>query len=299
MQARLAALDDAVDRARDRTLGVCVVCHEDVEPGRLEMDYTSCVCLDHLSPAERRRLEAELELSARLQQALLPQQVPAIPGLDLAVFSRPAAIVGGDYFDFYRFRDGAHGLVIGDAVGHGVSAGLLITYLLSALRLLVPDHEAPADVLERLNGIFTHSIHLTSFVTLFLARFDARSARLTYSSAGHNPPLLFRPRARGDEAVSWLDPTGAAIGLVDDLGYGEATVTLRPGELLLLYTDGVTEATDPQGEEFGRQRLADVVWERPDHPAQALVRAVRERLEAFTGGRPPVDDTTIVAYRVG
>jgi len=106
-----------LDKTADGTLGLCKICHEYIETGLLEMDYTANVCLTHLSEEEMRRLEAELELSQVVQRALLPQQVPAIPGMDLAVFSRPAQIIGGDYFDFLRFRDGAHGLAVADVAG--------------------------------------------------------------------------------------------------------------------------------------------------------------------------------------
>ena len=150
VQISLQVIDANLAKAAEGTLGLCRVCHDYVDTRLLEMDYTACVCLDHFSDQERRRLEAELELSQTVQKALLPQHMPAIPGLDLAVFSRPAQIVGGDYFDFFRFRDGAHGLAIADVAGHGVAAGLLMASLQTALRTLVPESDSPADVLQRL-----------------------------------------------------------------------------------------------------------------------------------------------------
>jgi sigma-B regulation protein RsbU (phosphoserine phosphatase) len=276
---------------------LCEVCHDHIEPSRLEMDYTTCVCLDHLSAAEKSRLESELELSTKVQQALLPQQAPEITGLELAAFSRPAEIVGGDYFDFFRFRDGAHGLVIGDVAGHGMSTSLLMASLQASLQTLVLDHEAPAEVMRRLNRLFYHNIRMTSFVTLFLARFDSQINILTYCNAGHNPPLLFRTQSSGKEPLSWLSPTGAAIGLVDEFQFGTETVTLAPGDVLLLYTDGVTEAMNPQEEEFGQERLAKLVRRGSQWSAQELVREVRHHLQEFTHGQPPADDTTMIAWR--
>jgi sigma-B regulation protein RsbU (phosphoserine phosphatase) len=297
VDARLHILDAAIEKTENQTLGLCEVCNDYIEPSRLEMDYTCCVCLDHLSSEEKSRLEFELELSTKVQQALLPQQMPQIPRLDLAAFSRPAEIVGGDYFDFFRFREEAHGLVIGDVMGHGMSASLLMASLQASLRTLVSDHEAPTEVVRRLNLLFCHNIHLSKFVTLFLARFDPQTLSLTYCNAGHNPPLLFRDRSNGKQPLSWLPPTGAAIGLVAEPQFGAETVTLAPGDILMLYTDGVTEATNPQKEEFGQERLAELVRESSDWSAQELVREVRHRLEQFTHGRPLSDDTTIVACK--
>jgi sigma-B regulation protein RsbU (phosphoserine phosphatase) len=261
------------------------------------MDYTCCVCLDHLSAEDRNRLESELELATKVQLALLPQQVPEIPGLELAVFSRPAEIVGGDYFDFFRFRDEAHGLVVGDVVGHGLSASLLMAGLQASLRTLVSDHEAPVDVVRRLNLLFCHNVRMTTFVTLFVARFDSHTRKLTYCSAGHNPPLLFRSQSNGKEPLSWLRPTGAAIGLVEEFQFGTEDVTLAPGDVLLLYTDGVTEAVNAREEQFGQERLSELVRRGSRRSAQELVREVRHRLQEFTYGQALADDATIIACK--
>lgn len=297
IEAHLQVLDAAIEKAEDQTLGRCKVCGDYVEPDRLVMDYTCCVCLDHLSAEEKDRLEFELELSSKVQQALLPQQVPEIPGLEVAAFSRPAEIVGGDYFDFIRFGDGAQGLVIGDVAGHGMSASLLMASLQATLRTLAPDHGNPAKVIERLNQLFSHNIQMTSFVTLFLARFDSATNGLTYSNAGHNPPLLHTQR-NGEELLSWLPPTGAAIGLVEEFQFEAETVNLLPGDVLVLYTDGITEAMDPQGEEFGRERLAELVRQGSGWTAQELVWNVRQRLQEFTQGQPLADDTTLIVGKV-
>jgi sigma-B regulation protein RsbU (phosphoserine phosphatase) len=297
-QARLQVLDTALAKAEDETLGLCEVCHEPVETSYLEMDYTACVCLDHLSGEERRRLEYELELSQKVQQALLPQQVPDIPGVELAAFSRPAQIVGGDYFDFFCFRDNSHGLVIGDVAGHGMSASLLMASLQASLRTMMPENDSPLEVVERLNSLFYHNIRLSNFVTFFLGRFEPETRRLTYCNAGHNPPLLYHPQQNGRESISWLQPTGAAIGLVDDFQFGLETVTLAPGDILLLYTDGVTEAFSPQEEEFGSERLAEVISQASALSAPDIMGEVRRRLQQFTNGRPLADDTTLVVCKI-
>lgn len=294
VQARLTALDTAIVKVEDKTLGVCQVCHEYVDPELLEMDYTACVCLDHYSDEERRRLEDDLELSQKIQRALLPQSAPNIPGLELAVFSRPAQIVGGDYFDFFQFSDGSHGLAIADVAGHGMAASMLVASVQTALRTLAPTTNSPAEVLAHLNRFFYHNIHVTTFVTIFLARFDPSSRSLTYSSAGHNPPLW----ANHQRPFSWLRPTGPAVGLVEDFQIRTETVTLAPGDTLLLYTDGVTEATNPGDEQFGVERLAAVVQRETGSTPKTLVQALRQELQTFTNGQTLADDTTVVVARI-
>ena len=298
VRAHLRHLDEAVERADSQVLGLCEVCHEPVNTGLLQMDYACCVCLEHLSDAERQKLEFELELSTKVQQALLPQQAIDIPGMEVAAFSRPATIVGGDYFDFYRFRDGAYGLLIADVAGHGMSASLIMASLQASLRILVPDYDDPADVIRRLNGLFYRNINMTNFVSLFLAHFDPLTNQLVYCNAGHNPPLLYRPQPDGRSSFTWLQPTGAAIGLVEEVEFGTAAVSLIPGDLLLLYTDGITEATNLRHEEFGQEQLSTLVAEASDLAVQDLVQQVRSGLLEFTQEQPLADDTTIVAYRV-
>lgn len=298
LQAHLRTLDTAIAQAKDHTLGRCHVCQETVDPELLEMDYTSCVCLDHFSEAEQRLLEADLELAQKVQKALLPQHAPTIPGLELAIFSRPAQIVGGDYFDFFHFADGTHGLAIADVAGHGMSASLLMASLQTALRTLVPTTDSPVEVLRHLNRFFCHNVHFTTFVTLFLACFDPATRTLTYGNAGHNPPLLYCRQARNSDSVTWLQPTGAAIGLIEEFQINTETVTLTQGDILLLYTDGVTEAMDGAEDQFGRERLADLVRREAGLPIKDLVQAIRQEVQAFTGDQPLADDTTIVVGKV-
>jgi len=297
VRAHVQVVDSALQRAEDGTLGLCEVCHEYLGAEQLLLDYTACVCIDHFSEEQTRELESELELSQIVQRSLLPHTVPDIPGLDLAVFSRPAQILGGDWFDFFQFQDGAHGLAIADVVGHGVSASLLMASVLTALRALVPESVWPSEVLQRVNRFFLHNIQLTTFVTMFLGRFDPQSRTLTYCNAGHNPPLVLR-KNDGADSVSWLRPTGAAIGLVEEPGISSESITLAAGDTLLLYTDGITEALDTQGEEFGRGRLAELVQQEADMSARQLVEALRHGLQEFTRGRPLADDATIVACRI-
>jgi len=298
VHTHLLVLDAALAKAEDNTLGLCEVCHDYVEASRLEMDYTACVCIDHLADEEKRRLESDLELSQKVQQALLPQQVPDIPGLELAAFSQPAHIVGGDYFDFFHFRDNTHGLVIADVVDKGMAASLLMASLQASLRILVAESDSPAEVAQRLNSLFIHNIRLTQFVTLFLGRYDHATRTLQYCNAGHNPPLVYRTQPGGSDHIQWLQPTGAAIGLVEEFQFKDNTIALCSGDTLLLYTDGVPEARSPADEEFTPTRLVDFMRQSTDHAAAEIVRDLRRVLQDFTQGRPLTDDTTIVVGRL-
>lgn len=296
VREHLEVLNTAVAKAEEQTLGLCTVCDDYIEMSRLEVDYTACVCIDHYTPDQKRKLEGELELSQKVQKALLPQEVPSVPGLEVAAFSQPARIVGGDYFDFFRFKDNTPGLVIADVMGHGVAASLLMASLQASLRILVTEDDCPGNVAKRLNHLFCHNINLTKFVTLFLTRYEPDSRTLNYCNAGHNPPLLFL-RNQADP-ISWLQPSGAAIGLVENFQFEARNVQVNPGDLLLLYTDGVTEARNPKEEEFGPDRLAEILSRQPDLSARELVAAVRRNLQEFTNGQPLEDDTTIVAVKV-
>lgn len=295
--SHLHLIDEAIEKTSTQTLGLCTVCHDYVGTDLLEMDYTYCVCLDHLSPAEARQLEAELELAQTVQRSLLPQHPPQIPGMEMAAFSRPAQIVGGDYFDFLDFLDGSHGLAIADVAGHGVSASLQMASLQTALHTLVPVSDSPASVMQRINHLYQHNINFSSFVTLFLGMLDFKARTLTYSNAGHNPPFLFHPNGHTKLGTSWLEPTGPAIGLLEGSDFQVRTIPLHPGDILILYTDGVTEATNPQHEQFGQQRLAAFVQAEWTQPPKELTRALRSRIEDFSAGQPLADDTTIVALK--
>jgi sigma-B regulation protein RsbU (phosphoserine phosphatase) len=294
-QNHLHVIEASLEKIEDNTLGVCIVCQGHVDARLLEMDYTAMVCLDHYSDEERRRLEAELELSQVVQRALLPQRVPSIRGVEVAAFSRPSEIIGGDYFDFFQFRDGTHGLVIADVSGHGVSAAMLMSSLQTAIRTLAPDADSPAEILERINRFYIHNVHFTTFVTVFLARFDPTTLTLTYVNAGHNPPAVRRSL---NSEVAWLKPTAPAIGLAEDFHARMESIGFSAGDSLLLYTDGVTEVLNIDNEEFGQQRLAELVNQNADRPAPDLLQAVRQAVSAFGDDRPLMDDVTMVALRI-
>jgi sigma-B regulation protein RsbU (phosphoserine phosphatase) len=296
VQKHLAVLHQTLEKAENENLGICEICHANVDQSILEIDYTATICLDHLTENQRRQLEAELEFSSVVQRALLPIQAPDIPHMEVGAFSRPAQIVGGDYFDFFRFKSGAYGIVIADVMGHGIAASLIMSSLQTALKTLAAETDSVVEVIRRINRYYLHNINLTTFVTVFLGKFDPSKGQLTYVNAGHNPPLLFHQN--GASSLSWLAPTGAAIGVMEEYRVRSKRVTLKPEDVLLLYTDGVTELTNPAQEYFGPERLAGRLTANARLSPQELVSTLRKELDEFHGSGAPSDDVTLVAARV-
>lgn len=293
VESHLETVEKSIEAAEEGSLGMCEVCHEPVEPRLLEVDYTACVCLSHLSPQQMSQLESELELASTVQQALLPQEIPSIPGLDIAAYSRPAQYVGGDYFDFIHFRPDMPGLMIADIAGHGISASLQMASIQSLSRALIPTSDSPEQAIARIHSLFVHNINFTTFVTLFMAAYDPSSRMLTYANGGHNPPLVVRshdPRL----SVDFLEPTGPAVGLIEDATYKQSEIQLGKGDLFLMYTDGVIEATAPDGSMFGTERLVSVARSLAHLPALEVARGIRESLDSFIQGKPLEDDVTFV-----
>jgi len=295
VRERLQVVDESLEKIQDGTFGICEICHEQVDDALLQMDYTSTVCLGHYTEEELRQLESELELSQVVQRGLLPQQAPSIPGLAVAAFSRPAQIVSGDYFDFVQVRDGAHGIVMADVSGHGVSAGMLMSSLQTAFHTLVPTADSPLDVLERINHLYAHNIKFTTFVTVFFGRLEPDTRMFTYGSAGHNSAYLYRA-ATGEEVL--LPPTGPAIGLMEGFHVRSERVQLSRGDTLVLYTDGVTEAMNAEGAQLGLNGLAEVIREHNALSPEQIIQKILQRLATFTDGSPLADDVTLVAARV-
>jgi phosphoserine phosphatase RsbU/P len=295
VEGHLHVIDDSLEKIKEGTFGICEVCHEAVDRELLQMDYTSAVCLGHFSDEELRQLESELELSQFIQRGLLPQQVPSIEGMNIAAFSRPAQIVGGDYFDFVDFKDGKHGLVMADVSGHGVSAGMFMSSLQTAFHTLVPEANSPLDVLERINRLYIHNINFATFVTIFFGKYDPQTRILSYANAGHNSVYLYRVATNQE---IWLRPTGPAIGVMDGFTIRSEDVRLEPGDILLLYTDGITEAINQQGTFWGEDRLADIIRQNANSSAEQLIQKILQALKDHTDGSPLADDVTLMISRV-
>jgi sigma-B regulation protein RsbU (phosphoserine phosphatase) len=291
-------LDESIEKVNTGEIGICKICHEPVETALLEVDYTADVCLSHLSGTEADELQNEIELAQNVQKSLLPQEIPPIPGLDSAAFSRPAQYIGGDYFDFINFEDGSPGLIIADVAGHGVSASLQMAGLQALTRAIIPVSESTAEAVSHIHQLFIHNILFTTFVTLFVGAFDSDTRTLTYCNAGHNPPLVIRRNPDGSLNHQLLKPTGAAIGLIEDSIFRQEKVVLQPGDLLLIYTDGVVEAPNQHNILFGQDRLIDTASELLDLPAREVLSRVRETLTTFVGSNSFPDDTTYIICKI-
>ena len=206
--------------------------------------------------------------------------------------------MGGDYFDFIDFSNGLHGLAIADVAGHGISASLHMAGIQALLRTLVPVNTSPAEVMRQLHKLFIHNIRFETFVTFFIGAFDSSTKTLTFCNAGQQPPLVLLKTNGKKDPAEMLWPTGAAIGLVEEAEFAEKTFELQEEDLLVLYTDGVTEAVNLQNQEFGRERLAMLSREVNNTPVKAIVQRIRRGIEEFSEGKPIADDTTIVICKI-
>ncbi len=248
----------------------------------------------HLQALEKERLEREMSLAAEIQRQILPKGSPDVPGYEVAGWNRPAAQVGGDYYGFLDAGAGRFGVALGDVSGKGMPAALLVSTLHSALRLLAErDGGVGTGFLERLNTHLADSSTANKFVTLFFAQLHPETGELDYLNAGHNPALLLRRDGHLDE----LGSGGVPLGLIRAARFESQRTELSPGDLLCLYSDGITEATAPDDEEFGMDRLGTILSSYRDMPLAELIEAIDGAVTAFAQGHPQADDQTVVLVR--
>jgi serine phosphatase RsbU (regulator of sigma subunit) len=240
----------------------------------------------------RQSIEQELRAARRIQQALLPQCLPQVDGWQITPFYQPAREVGGDFYDFFELEDSRMGLAVGDATGKGIPAALAASATGSMLRAVAQDSGySPGEVLARVNKTLLARIPQNMFVTCFYAILDPKSAILSYANAGHDLPYLWR---RGEAAE--LRARGMPLGLMSGMPYEEKEIALDTGEVALLYSDGLVEAHNPQGEMFGFPRLRALVAKHGEKGA--LGNILLEELYSFVGeGWEQEDDITLVTLR--
>lgn len=242
-------------------------------------------------------VERELQVVASIQRSLLPAELPKVPGLDVAAHYQTSRAAGGDYYDFFPLPSGNYGLLIADVSGHGTPAAVMMA-ITHAIAHSDPRAPCPPSILlERLNRQLTrqYTFRNSTFVTAFYGVYDHETRRLKYASAGHNPPRLKRCV---DQSLHVLEGhPGLPLGVAEDAHYADAELQLQRGDQLVLYTDGITEAFNPDGEMFGTERL-DGVLARCRDTAQGLIQAVLDRVEAFADGRAADDDRTLLVALV-
>jgi serine phosphatase RsbU (regulator of sigma subunit) len=243
---------------------------------------------------QRDEYEHDLTLAAQVQRQVLPKP-PVCPSLELAAAMQTAQLLGGDYYDFFQISDNVVDVVIADVSGHGAAASLLMPSLAVALRLRARELSGPAAIIADLDQVLRQITSTATFVTMFYGRFDQAGKTLEYANGGHNPPLLTRPKT-GKSLP--LDVGGPILGILKDTHFSNTVVTLEEGDILTLFTDGVTEQENESGEEFSTSRLEQVVLNNEAEPASALVSRITEAVSTFAGDKPQVDDLTIVVVKI-
>jgi len=282
---------------------------------RLVADQTAvAIANDELTVELRKkeRLDRELEIGAEIQHQLLPRQCPRICGIDLAARCQTANRVGGDYYDFIPanwdqirakkngFEDcNRWGIAIGDVMGKGVPAGLIMTMLRGMLRAEVLNGHTPARILQNLNHVMYADLENSNrFVTLFYSEYDSETGRLSFSNAAHNPPFLWQATT---QTIQRLDTMGMLIGLDVDTHYENGQVQLSPGDILIYYTDGFTDASNGAGDRFDEERFTKVfqrACQRYDNP-QEILDFLFDQVQAFIGdNRRAEDDMTLIVIKV-
>jgi len=241
-------------------------------------------------------MDRDLQSAGEVQARLFPQTLPPVTGLDYRVFSRPARTVNGDYYDFLPLKDGKLAIALGDVSGKGIPAGLLMASLQGRLQSHAPARgESVAALLRDLNRLMCASMDSRSYVTFFYVVYNSMKPSLTYVNAGHNPPLMFRAGVK--EPVR-LSTGGMVVGLFPEAEYSQETIELEPSDVLICYTDGISEAVNLDGEEFGEERLSRLVARNCERNASGILEELLNELSTFCEGTTPQDDQTALVAKV-
>lgn len=292
----------------DHVIGVLAACRTSSHPRFTEDDFTifrsvaeQCAfalgnSMAHREAEDKRRLEREMQSASEIQRLLLPRKAPALSDFDIAGTSLPARYVSGDYFDYIAVDKNHYGVAIGDVSGKGVAASLIMAMCRSVLRFAARGNLSAASALFKVNRIVCPDIREDKFISLAYVILEKDSDEIAFARAGHDPPLLYRADSGEIEEIN---PPGLALGIdegeVFERVLKDRHLRMKPGDTLLLYTDGVTEAVDLKGLEFGLERLKEALRQHVGHGAKALVSAVREEVLRFMRGHPPHDDITLIA----
>ncbi len=243
--------------------------------------------------AREHRMDKDLQAARKLQSLLLPSEAPEIQGLDIAVGLRPARDITGDLFDFFDYDNGQAMIVFGDSSGKGAAAALYAALVGGLLRSLGRRPRRPADLLRSLNNSLTDRRAEAQYVTLSAMFWDAPSRKLTFANAGGLPPII----CRGDTLLD-LHAEGVPVGLLQGRVYDEMSADLQPGDLVVLTSDGILDAPNEAGEEYGRARLGEIIGRLSHLPVKEIVSSIYNEVEAFAGDTPQFDDQTVLIFRV-
>jgi sigma-B regulation protein RsbU (phosphoserine phosphatase) len=224
---------------------------------------------------------------------MLPDKAPQIPGADLAGYNAACRTVGGDYFDFFQYPNGKVGLTLGDVSGKGMPASLMMAELHARVQVLAEEPGDLAHFMTRINKATCLKCPSNRFITFFFSVFDVETGDIAFANAGHNPPIL----VRANGAAEMVEGGGPVLGILPIAPYSEMHTRLDRGDMLVLYSDGVTEANNPNYDEFGEDRFIDVLKATRTQPATEIVEAVTRALAEFAAGAPQADDITLVVAK--
>lgn len=243
---------------------------------------------------QRDEYESDLTLAAQVQRQVLPKPL-SLFDMQIAAAMQPARMLGGDYYDFFEVGDDQVDVVIADVSGKGAAAALLMPSLAVALRLRARELEGPAAIIKDLDEVLRQITRPATFVTMFYARIHRSGKTLQYACAGHNPPILLRTTS-GEEIT--LNNSGPVLGILPNAQFSDSTVSLEPGDVLTLYTDGVTEQENDTEEEFSPERLQKVIAESATETANSVVDDICSAVSHFSGNKEQADDLTVVVVRM-
>jgi sigma-B regulation protein RsbU (phosphoserine phosphatase) len=281
-------LDDALEKMEAGTFGICETCHESIESDRLLLDPLTRNCLDHLSAAERRALERDLDLALQVQQGLLPSPTLQIEGWSMAYCYQPRGPVSGDYCDLLSLGSGEGLFMLGDVSGKGVAASMLMAQLHAFFRSLAIATTSVTELVGKANRLFCQGNPTCHFATLVCGHLD-RHGNFDICNAGHCPPLL----VSGGE-VTRIQSTGLPVGVTCDGEYPSQTRQLAEGDSLVMYTDGLSEAFNRANELYGTEQLVTLLARHATRGPNELLSVILEDLKVFQAGRTPSDDLTIM-----
>jgi sigma-B regulation protein RsbU (phosphoserine phosphatase) len=244
---------------------------------------------------ENKRMQQELAMARKIQLSLLPKETPETKNLEISSFFNPADEVGGDYYEYFPLDNDQIGIVLADVSGHGASAALVMTMVKGILHSITHIFESTDKILSEMNSIISPIIPREMFVTMMFLVFDLKKRILRYSNAGHNPLLLYDNRKKNCQMVELRGP---ALGLTKLSTYKEKTMKLNRGDLFLIYTDGVTEAFNKNGEMFEETKLVQAVEEVASENSENVIEHVKKKLQQFTNDAPQSDDVAMIAVKI-
>jgi phosphoserine phosphatase RsbU/P len=287
----LEEVDSALERIDQGNFGVCEVCLGTVEEDRLRENPLARVCLDCFTPKQMRALEYDLELAAQIQKGLLPPRDVAFSGWDIDYHYEPAGAVGGDYCDLIKGQNGELYFVMADVSGKGVAAAMLSSNLRAVFRSLIPMDMSTEELMSRANRLFHQSALPTQYATVVVGK-ALPDGELEIINAGHLPVML-----ASESGISVFESTSQPLGIFEDQKFTAAKEKLRRGDTVVLYTDGISEAEDDGGCEYGIERLRQVIDQHCSGCAENLIAACRKHLQEFRGSRERFDDETLLAIQ--